>query len=71
MVTIPPEVVRIRASSTVFVKASSLVNLDFAGIVAVVGYLRLEVAKGEDSVTAEKAIRSEGDVKEAKNAVAP
>ena len=31
-VTIPPEVVRIRASSTVFVKASSLVNLDFAGI---------------------------------------
>jgi hypothetical protein len=32
IVTIPPEVVRIRASSTVFVKASSLVNLDFAGI---------------------------------------
>lgn len=32
MVTIPPLVVRIRASSTVFVKASSLVNLDFAGM---------------------------------------
>lgn len=32
MVTTPPEVVRIRASSTVFVKASSLVNLDLAGI---------------------------------------
>ena len=30
--TIPPLVVRIRASSTVFVKASSLVNLDLAGI---------------------------------------
>lgn len=29
----PPEVVRMRASSTVFVKASSRVNLDFAGIV--------------------------------------
>lgn len=34
IVTIPPEVVRMRASSTVFVKASSLVNLDFAGIAA-------------------------------------
>ena len=32
----PPDVVRMRASSTVFVKASSLVNLDFAGIVVVV-----------------------------------
>lgn len=32
--TIPPEVVRIRASSTVFVKASNLVNLDFGGILA-------------------------------------
>jgi len=31
-VTIPPEVVLIRASSTVFVKASSLVNLDLDGI---------------------------------------
>jgi hypothetical protein len=30
----PPDVVRTLASSTVFVKASSLVNLDFAGIVA-------------------------------------
>lgn len=30
--TTPPLVVRIRASSTVFVKASSLVNLDLAGI---------------------------------------
>lgn len=30
--TIPPEVVRTRASSTVLVKASSLVNLDLAGI---------------------------------------
>jgi len=29
----PPEVVRTRASSTVLVKASSLVNLDFGGIV--------------------------------------
>jgi len=34
MVTIPPEVVRIRASSTVFVKASSLVNLDFGAMSA-------------------------------------
>ena len=33
MVTIPPEVVLILASSTVLVKASSLVNLDFAGMV--------------------------------------
>jgi hypothetical protein len=32
IVTIPPEVVRTLASSTVFVKASSLVNLDFAGM---------------------------------------
>lgn len=30
---IPPEVVLMRASSTVFVKASSLVNLDFGAIV--------------------------------------
>jgi hypothetical protein len=29
MVTMPPEVVLIRASSTVLVKASSRVNLDF------------------------------------------
>lgn len=35
MVTIPPDVVRIRASSTVFVKASNLVNLDFAGMLAI------------------------------------
>jgi hypothetical protein len=33
IVTIPPEVVRTLASSTVLVKASSLVNLDLAGIV--------------------------------------
>ena len=32
--TIPPEVVRTLASSTVFVKASSLVNRDFAGMIA-------------------------------------
>lgn len=32
IVTIPPDVVRTRASSTVFVKASSRVNLDLAGI---------------------------------------
>lgn len=32
IVTIPPDVVRIRASSTVFVKASSRVNLDLAGM---------------------------------------
>jgi hypothetical protein len=32
MVTTPPDVVRILASSTVFVKASSLVNLDLAGM---------------------------------------
>lgn len=32
MVTMPPEVVLILASSTVFVKASSLVNLDFGAI---------------------------------------
>ena len=32
MVTIPPDVVRTRASSTVLVKASSLVNLDLAGM---------------------------------------
>ena len=30
--TTPPEVVRTRASSTVLVKASSLVNLDLAGM---------------------------------------
>lgn len=30
--TIPPDVVRILASSTVFVNASSRVNLDFAGM---------------------------------------
>lgn len=34
IVTIPPEVVRIRASSTVFVKASSRVNRDLAGMIA-------------------------------------
>ena len=34
IVTIPPEVVRILASSTVFVNASSLVKRDFAGMVA-------------------------------------
>ncbi len=33
MVTIPPDVVRIRASSTVFVKASRRVKRDLAGIV--------------------------------------
>ena len=32
-VTIPPDVVRMRASSTVFVKASSLVNRDLGGMV--------------------------------------
>ncbi len=32
IVTIPPEVVRTLASSTVLVKASSLVNRDFAGM---------------------------------------
>lgn len=32
MVMMPPEDVLIRASSTVLVKASSLVNLDLAGI---------------------------------------
>lgn len=37
IVTIPPDVVRTLASSTVFVKASSLVNLDFAGMVVVYG----------------------------------
>ena len=36
-VTIPPEVVRTRASSTVFVKASSFTKRDLAGIVIVVG----------------------------------
>ena len=36
IVTIPPDVVRTLASSTVFVNASSLVNLDFAGMI--VGY---------------------------------
>lgn len=34
IVTMPPDVVRIRASSTVLVNASSLVNLDFAGMMA-------------------------------------
>lgn len=34
MVTIPPDVVRMRASSTVFAKASSLVNRDLAGILS-------------------------------------
>ena len=33
IVTTPPDVVRIRASSTVLVKASSRVNRDLAGIV--------------------------------------
>ena len=33
IVTIPPEVVLMRASSTVFEKASSLLNLDLRGIV--------------------------------------
>lgn len=33
IVTMPPDVVRILASSTVFVKASSLVNLDLGGMV--------------------------------------
>lgn len=32
IVTIPPDVVRIRASSTVFVKASKRVKRDLAGI---------------------------------------
>lgn len=32
IVTIPPLVVRILASSTVLVKASSLINLDLAGM---------------------------------------
>ena len=35
IVTTPPDVVRILASSTVFVKASSFVNLDFGAIAAV------------------------------------
>lgn len=35
MVTMPPDVVRIRASSTVFVKASRRVNRDLAGILLV------------------------------------
>jgi hypothetical protein len=45
IVTIPPEVVRTLASSTVLVKASSLVNLDLAGIVVERGFrvLSLEV----------------------------
>lgn len=34
MVTTPPDVVRIRASSTVLVNASSLVNLDLGGMTA-------------------------------------
>ena len=34
MVTTPPDVVRTRASSTVLVKASSLVNRDLAGMLA-------------------------------------
>jgi hypothetical protein len=42
IVTIPPEVVRTLASSTVLVKASSLVNLDFAGMVVVYGPRRVE-----------------------------
>ncbi len=36
MVTTPPDVVLMRASSTVFVKASSLVNLDLGAMAAVV-----------------------------------
>ena len=34
MVTMPPEVVRMRASSTVLVKASSRTKRDFAGMLA-------------------------------------
>ena len=37
MVTMPPEVVRTRASSTVFVKASSLVNRDLTGMMELGG----------------------------------
>lgn len=35
MVTMPPEVVRIRASSTVLVNASRRVNLDLTGILTI------------------------------------
>lgn len=37
MVMMPPLVVLMRASSTVLVKASSLVNLDFGGMIAMQG----------------------------------
>lgn len=37
IVTMPPDVVRIRASSTVFVNASRRVNLDLTGMLMVVG----------------------------------
>lgn len=45
IVTIPPDVVRTLASSTVFVKASSRVNLDLAGMV-IEGGLRAAVQAG-------------------------
>jgi hypothetical protein len=56
IVTIPPEVVRTLASSTVFVKASNLVNRDFAGIVA----KSIELVWSRDSVAA----RSDGGDRE-------
>lgn len=45
--TMPPEVVRTRASSTVFVKASSFVKRDLAGIVIVVVVLEVAAFEGE------------------------
>ena len=49
MVTIPPEVVRMRASSTVLVKASSRVNLLLAGIAICVQQAELLVTKSKTS----------------------
>ena len=51
IVTTPPDVVRTLASSTVFVKASSRVNLDFAGMMmADTGLIETRSMMGIDSV---------------------
>lgn len=48
IVTIPPDVVRMRASSTVFVNASKRVNRDFGGMVQQIGQGAWEALTGKD-----------------------
>ena len=59
IVTIPPDVVRILASSTVFVKASKRVNLDLAGMVEM-----LSRALGDERRIAENAAQEKANGKE-------